>query len=170
MERETMRALLVEPDPTAAGLLEGLLADAPLFDYRVTRAASLAEALALLRRGPWGVVLLDLALPGGQGAALAQAVQGLAPDTPVVALTGRDDEDPAVAALRERAQDCLARDRLDRPGLLRALRRAVERHRAGQHFRQVQEALAGVDRTVARLQELAAGPPERGSAAHGPGA
>jgi CheY-like chemotaxis protein len=155
MEREIIQTLLVEPDPKAAALLEGLLSGAPLFAYQVTAAASLAEARERLRGQPWDVVLVDLALPNGQGAELVRAVKELAADAAVVALTARDDEELAVQALRERAQECLARDRLDGPGLLWAVRCALERGRAEMRFRRLQQTLAGVDRTVAKLQQLA---------------
>jgi two-component system response regulator PilR (NtrC family) len=163
MEREATRALLVVPDPKEARRLEGLLAGAPLFDYRVTAAASPDEARALLARGPWDVVLLDTAPPDGRGAELVRAVRELAPGAAVVALTAGEDEDAAALAPGERAEDCLARDGLDGPRLLRALRGAVERARAAARFRGIGQALASIDRTAAALQHLAGGqdPPPR---------
>jgi DNA-binding NtrC family response regulator len=155
MTREKLQTLLVEPDPAAARLLEGHLAGAPLFEYQVTTVASLAEAEASLRRESWDVVLLDLALPNGAGEELVRRLKELAPDATLLVLAGADDEELAVRALRERAQDCLVRGQLDGPQLLKALRRAIERNRAEIRFRCVQQTLARMDRTVAQLQRLA---------------
>ena len=67
-------------------------------------------------------------------AALTDALEQLrsmVAHVPVVVLAARDDEDLALDVIRGGAQDVLVRDRLDGPGLVRALGFAVERERAG---------------------------------------
>jgi len=82
---------------------------------------------------------------------------------PLVIVTATDDEELAVQAIRERAQDYLVKGQFDGPTLLRTVRRARERQKAEARFRPVQETLASVDRTVAQLQQLSQGtPPPRG--------
>lgn len=56
-----------------------------------------------------------------------QTIGAAAPRVPVVVLTGRYDEDLAVQALNEGAQDYLVKGQIDARGLRRALRYAMER-------------------------------------------
>ncbi len=73
-------------------------------------------------------MLLDLG-SRPQGRAIVQAARAAAPDMPMVVLTESEDELLAVEALREGVQDFLAKERLDRPTLVRVLRYSIERHR-----------------------------------------
>jgi response regulator RpfG family c-di-GMP phosphodiesterase len=52
-----------------------------------------------------------------------------APEIPIVILTGIEDENLGLEALKKGAQDYLVKDRVDAPLLMRAVRYAVERHR-----------------------------------------
>jgi diguanylate cyclase (GGDEF)-like protein len=94
----------------------------------------LEEALALLGRGESGagrafdLILLDLALPDGQGLDAFFQVYSQAPDVPIVVLNG-GDPNLALAVIREGAQDCLFWEEIDGPRLQRALLFASERQR-----------------------------------------
>src|SRR5439155_17601489 len=59
-----------------------------------------------------------------------------APGVPIVVLTGLDDETVAVEAVQEGAQDYLVKGQVDRNGLVRAIRYAIERKRAEGALRQ----------------------------------
>ena len=135
-------------------VLEGLLEAAPVTEYVVTTVGSLTEAREQLVQQTWEVVLLDLVLPNGEGIELVRRVKALAPDVPLVIVTATDDEELAVQAIRERAQDYLVKGQFDGPTLVRTLRRARERQKAEVRFRLVRETLAHVDRPVAQLQQL----------------
>ena len=65
--------------------------------YQVAAAAHGDDALELLRRQPYGVVLVDEQMPGRRGLELFDAIRELDPAVPVVMVT--KSEDPAV--LRE---------------------------------------------------------------------
>jgi DNA-binding response OmpR family regulator len=60
-------------------------------DYRVSTAASIAEALAVSSDDPPALALLDLTLPDGDGLSLVDPLR--AAGATVVALTGHDDAD-----------------------------------------------------------------------------
>ncbi len=76
------RLLLVEDSPDAAEALVLVLQD---YGYRVTHAATCAEALRVAAAQTFDVVLTDLGLPDGSGIEVGQA---LGPRWPVVALSG----------------------------------------------------------------------------------
>jgi diguanylate cyclase (GGDEF)-like protein len=56
-------------------------------------------------------------------------IRAAAPAVPLVVLTGRDDEELAVQAVREGAQDYLVKGQAEAALLSRALRHAMQRHR-----------------------------------------
>jgi signal transduction histidine kinase len=74
-------------------------------------------------------VLLDLGLPDANGIAALRELHTVAPRAPLLVLTGRDDEELALQALQEGAQDYLVKGQIDPPTLIRALRHAIERMR-----------------------------------------
>lgn len=126
------RVLLVEDDPADARQLEEKLAEAPLFAGRVDRVGTLEGALGRLRgeAGRPDAVLLDLHLPDSSGLDTLRSVVEAAPELPVVVLTGRDDREVALAALREQAADCLVKGEADPERLGWTLRCALERKHA----------------------------------------
>lgn len=63
-------------------------------------AANAAEALSLLVRESWDLVLLDINLPGRSGLELLEECRRLQPATPVLVLTAHSEEQFAVQAFR----------------------------------------------------------------------
>ncbi|MEO7398938.1 MAG: response regulator, partial [Ilumatobacteraceae bacterium] len=90
-------------------------------------AETLEKGLALVRRGGFDAVLLDLGLPDSQGLQTLRAVRQLDPDIPVVVLTGLEDEEAALQALRDGAQDYLVKGRFTGPVLVRVLNNSIAR-------------------------------------------
>jgi signal transduction histidine kinase len=119
---------------------------APRFELVQVDRLSLGEEH--LRSDDVGVVLLDLSLPDSQGLQTFVRVGERAPSTPVVVLSGLDDQDLAIRAVREGAQDYLVKGQVDGVTLTRALRYAIERKRAEQErtrlLREQDEAEAAI--------------------------
>src|SRR6202049_4420201 len=123
-----IRILLVGEAKDACRL-RGLLDTDNAGDLHVAHVADLELPAQRLSSDPADVLLLDLGSKQRQGRALVQAARAAAPDTPMVILAESEDELLAVEALRLGVQDFLAKERLDRPALVRALRYSIERHR-----------------------------------------
>jgi signal transduction histidine kinase len=77
--------LLAEDDPLVRRSMLLALTGA---GYRVEEAASGAEAMEVLRRGPVDLLVTDYAMPGMSGCALAQLARALHPGLPVILVTG----------------------------------------------------------------------------------
>ncbi len=121
--------LLIGHDPTLARLVAGLV-EASGTGRPLAWAPTVAAARPLLAAGA-RCVLLDLDLADHRGDDDLRALVALAPDTAVIALTGRDDDEARGArAVADGAQDFLERDRIDARLLDRSVRYAVERKRA----------------------------------------
>ncbi len=134
-ESSALRLLLVEDDDGDAFLVRELLLDAAS-DVELTRAGSLAEALALLP-GEVDCVLLDLGLPDATGLDALSSVLSHAPSIAVLVLTGLADEHRGTEAVAAGAQDYLVKGGIDGQLLTRAIRYAVERKRADESLRRL---------------------------------
>jgi PAS domain S-box-containing protein len=128
--------LVIEDNPGDARLVAEHLLDRLGKNCDVRRESSLADGLLALSRSPADIVLLDLGLPDCAGLETLQRFAAQAPDTPVVVLTGNDDDELALAALQVGAEDYLDKARIDGAGLLRTLRLAVQRRRLSRALRE----------------------------------
>jgi len=97
--------------------------------FQLTHVLSLGEALVLLAKGGIDIVLLDLGLPDGYGLDTVRRAHAVAPEIPLIVLTGLEDEALAAEALREGAQDYLIKGQIENRALPRALRHSIERQR-----------------------------------------
>ncbi len=119
--------LLLEDDPGDADLFR---LHVEVFEQSaevVAVAATLAEALAMIEAGPedFDVVVADLGLPDASGFEVVEALVEVLPDTPVLVLTGRNDD--GSPALDAGAQDYLVKQHLRGEQLERAVRYAISR-------------------------------------------
>jgi diguanylate cyclase (GGDEF)-like protein len=126
----TLRVLIVEDNVEYAELLEGLLAETWSARLVVEHVSRVSEARRVLNTGDFDCILLDLSLPDAQGLGSVGHVRQVAPELPIVVLTGFDDEATAVNAMKEGAQDYLVKARADGHTITRSIRYAVERKRS----------------------------------------
>lgn len=127
---KSMRVLLVEDNPGDVRLLREALRDARGGNVDLSHVLRLEEGLKQLATGEFDVVLLDLSLPDASGLETVSRTVTAAPQVPIVVLTGLNDEQVAVRALREGAQDYLVKGQGDGELVVRAMRYAIERKRA----------------------------------------
>ena len=134
MMNETV-VLLIEDNPAHSLLVMELVEGVektgrlvpPLAWESVT---TLKKGLARLAEGGVDLVLLDLGLPDSRGLDTFLKAFDQNPAVPYVIISGYDDEELAIQALREGAQDYLVKDELDGPMLLRTMLYAIERTQA----------------------------------------
>ena len=122
-----MNILLIDDDQVDAKEIQRMVNQSLGDSSEVTQVAGLSTGLGCLERGGVDLVLLDLGLPDSQGLETLEKVLAWAPDVPVVVLTGADDEEAALGAVRKGAQDYLIKGQVDGQLLVRSMRYAIER-------------------------------------------
>lgn len=127
MSGAEIRILLVEDNPGDARLLREVLRETPSLSFDLVHVERLADARASLESHAADVILLDLSLPDAHGLESVTRTLELAPDVPIVVLTGLDDEATALRAVQAGAQDYLVKGQVDGGTLARAIRYARER-------------------------------------------
>lgn len=130
--KSVVNILLVEDNPADTNMVrEALGADTNAL-FAITPVERLTEALALLEleKNRFNAVLLDLSLPDEDGIDSFLRIGAAAPDTPVIILTGLNDEELAMKAMHRGAQDYLIKGEQSMAILPHSIRYAIERQRA----------------------------------------
>jgi PleD family two-component response regulator len=120
--------LLVAKDLPFATIVRDALVAAER-PFQVEIAVSLSSALACLSRGEIDLVLADLELADIRGAAAVQFLKRAAPGVPIVALSGSDDLELALGAVRAGAEECVNKNAFSAQSLVWLIVLVLERHR-----------------------------------------
>jgi len=121
MSRITPKLLLIGKETACTQAL-------PAGAFEIVRADSLAVGLEQLNTHACDLVLLDLALPEGQGLSACSQVHAAAPQTPVVVLADAAGEEIAARTISLGAQDYLIKEQLTGKALEKAVRKTLDRH------------------------------------------
>jgi signal transduction histidine kinase len=130
VSKAALQVLLVEDNAGDARLLREMFSKERHGSFELTHLLRMSDALIHLAKSAVDVVLLDMGLPDGHGIETVRRTRAVAPEVPVIVLTGLDDEALAAEAMKEGAQDYLIKGQIESRALPRALRHAIERHRA----------------------------------------
>jgi DNA-binding response OmpR family regulator len=123
-----MRILLIEDDPMFGKALVCALKDAGMAPDWVRNGADGGIAL---KRGTYGLVLLDLGLPGRDGLDLLKECRAASDTTPLLIVTARERLDDRVNGLDLGADDYLTKP-FEIRELLARMRAVIRRHHTGQ--------------------------------------
>ncbi|NEO23296.1 ATP-binding protein [Moorena sp. SIO4A5] len=135
------RILLIEDDIQDIELIKALLKKAKHFPATLTHVETLEQGLECLKHGNIDIVLCDLFLPDQQGLETFCEIYAQFPEVPIIILSGLTDENLAIEALQEGAQDYLVKGQFDRNLLVRAMRYGIERQRLLLALKRQTEAL-----------------------------
>ncbi|MFZ3047201.1 MAG: PAS domain S-box protein, partial [Desulfatirhabdiaceae bacterium] len=137
MNNQTL--LLIEDNPGDARLIREMLRN--LDGYQITWVQTLGQALEELAQKRCHLILSDLGLPDSQGLETASALISNASDIPIIILTGQDDDQVALEAIRAGVQDYLVKNTLTPELLCRTIRYAMERKRFEKELRRRENLL-----------------------------
>ncbi|MGC1309111.1 MAG: ATP-binding protein [Phormidesmis sp.] len=150
MSNAPINVLLVEDNAADAYLICKFLMDET--NISVTHVERLDDAIASLAQTHFDAVLLDLSLPDSRASETVKGIYTADSELPIIVLTGLDDEEIAIAALHEGAQDYLVKGNFKKSDLIRAVRYAIERH---QTLDKLQHLNAELKRSNEELERFA---------------
>ena len=150
-----LRVLLIEDNPGDARLVHEFLREIP--GLEICHVDRLAAGLDHLKDHDVNVILLDLGLPDSKGLDTVRRVVAEAPGKPVIVLTGLNDEETGVEAVRAGAEDYLSKGELAGQILPRTIRYAIERSENQsqlRHLNQLLRSIRGVNQLIVREHDV----------------
>jgi PAS domain S-box-containing protein len=162
MADKQIHVLLIEDNPDDALLIKAMIQDKEHAgqlsrEVLLSTDACLTDGLERLQRETVDVVLLDLGLPESTGFDTLNRFRHAAPDIAVIVLTGYDDDEFALQAVRSGAEDYLVKSKLAADSLQRTIRYARERQlnrRALHESEQRYRLLAEMTRDIIILHDM----------------
>lgn len=150
--RSTVRILIVERNPADIHLITDDLIrekdDESVFDF--TSVNSLEEALQVLSKSLFDIVLLSLSLPDSRGLETFETLSVGAIDLPIVVLIDPKDHALGILAVRKGALDYLIKEETNGYLIRRTIRQAIERVKITRALRHSEARLERAQR-VARV-------------------
>ncbi len=125
--QKLFNVLLIEDNLGDAFLIQEQFKAARKFEYCLIHVEYLEQAIALLAKDSFDVILLDLFLPDSRGLETLKTLVPQAFEVPIVILTGINNEELAIQAVKQGAQDYLVKGQVMGEILVQALRYAIER-------------------------------------------
>lgn len=130
MENKPLHILIIEDNPADLRLAKELLLEQKSLFCELTSATSLTTAKHELKKKKFDVVLLDLFLPDSEGLNTFRAInQHILHQCPIIILSGSQDKELALTAVKEGAQEFLVKGTFDGKFLSRAIAHSLERQR-----------------------------------------
>ena len=121
------RILIIEDNFKDVRLIQEMLKEIPSFNFEFKHVERLDEGLECIKNDNFDVLLLDLNLPDSFGIETFIKSYKSAPHLPIVILSGAADEEAALDAVHEGAQDYLMKGEVDGKLLARSVFYAIER-------------------------------------------
>jgi PAS domain S-box-containing protein len=144
MTPTSIRILLIDDEESAFVMTRALLDQIPDPRMELDWASSFQDGLERVGEERHDVCLLDYFLGSETGLDLLRAARSQGVRTPIILLTGKGSREVDLEAMRAGAVDYLQKGMTDPEPMERALRYAVERHRAQEELRRSEERHRGM--------------------------
>ncbi len=132
--------LLIDDDALDRKLVKLALSDTGVqVKFKTDTAETLTAAGELMAKKSFDVVLLDLGLPDSSGIETVKRFRQINAEVPVVVLTGLEDEEGAIAAIKAGADDYVAKGKLLKDLIVRSIRYTIERKKTELKLRQAKQ-------------------------------
>lgn len=129
-EHQSLSILLIDGNQDKALLYQKLLNKSPYLPpiEKITYLSTLEEALCLLDKETFDLVIVDLFLSDSSGLETFLLLQKVISEIPIIVLTRSGDETLAFDAIGLGAEDYLLQNEMNLYTISRAIRNALERH------------------------------------------
>lgn len=150
-----IKILLIEDNPSDARLIDIYLKESFLNLYTLTNAPLLSKGIELMDRNKYDIVLLDLTLPDSNGLGTFKKIFEKHPGTPIVVLTGMNDESLGLVTVQLGAQEFLFKNDLDSKILKRSVNYSIERHLLVSKLKEYNNKLEFSEKRLKEAQQIA---------------
>ncbi|MFO7656531.1 MAG: response regulator [Bacteroidales bacterium] len=130
-----IKILLVEDEPADAFLIKEMLQGNKSPKFMIDSIERIEEFAGKLNEKQYNIILLDLALPDSSGFETFTSVNEMAPNIPIIVLTGLSDEELGNLAVQSGAQDYLVKGEVNEVLLKRSVMYAIERKKAQEEIK-----------------------------------
>ena len=150
-------------NPISILLIEDMLSDAELVKRMLRNnsilssiewAQSLNEAKDLIQQTQFDLILTDMGLPDADGIETIIKLREINDHLPIIALTGRDDDDIGLEAIRAGASDFIPKGTLDKIVISRAINYTIERFRLTETLREANGQLEKNNERLAQMYKM----------------
>lgn len=138
-KNSVIRVLLVEDSSFDVELINSVLSLTPNKKFLVVNVGTLSNAKEILDEQVFDIMLLDLFLPDSDGIDTIKNARKMAMDMPIVILSSTKDEDVAICAVKEGAQDFLVKGQTKLANLPRVISYALERAHIEKELKQAKK-------------------------------
>jgi signal transduction histidine kinase len=133
MADEVINVLLVEKDLSAGGFVRNTLSECSnSIRFCTETADNISDAIGLIEEKNFDIVLLGVELPDSSGPDFVREIRKLKPYMPIVLITNSGDEEAAVEAIKNGADDYLVKGKIFKDVLSRSIRYSIERKKERQ--------------------------------------
>lgn len=129
---ENIKILLIEDNPGDSFLVEEYLNELVNFSYKLKIVETLTEALIIIKKQFFDIILLDLELPDSNGVNTFVSVQNINPLIPIIILTGLNNKVVESYVLKKGAYDFLVKGQTE-DRLLECIRQCFIEHKKKQY-------------------------------------
>jgi len=136
-----VRVLLVEDNDHDAEIVQRMLGKYTALNFELERVLSTTECQGRLMDSTYDLVLLDYSLPGEDGVAFLQRVNGETVLPPVIMLTGWGDGRVAAEAMQNGAYDYFPKNSINSDILAHAIHKALVKYRSGDEEKRLRDQL-----------------------------
>ena len=147
-----IKILLFEDNPGDAGLIEEMVNDSANYSYELKIAETMEEGMDLLKVDSYNLILLDLGLPDSDGINTFLNVQRENSAVPIIILTGLNNDNIGVEAVKMGAQDYLTKGMVDPDLLERSIKYSIERNKVQLELQKYRDNLE--EKVEKRTEEL----------------
>ncbi|MBN2610479.1 MAG: hybrid sensor histidine kinase/response regulator [Bacteroidales bacterium] len=130
-----IQILLIEDEPADAFLIKEMLQGNKNTGFKIDCVERLDECNNKLKDNKYNIILVDLGLPDSRGFETFTVVNSMAPNIPIIVLTGLSDEELGNRAVQSGAQDYLVKGEVNEVLLKRSVLYAIERKKAQEEIK-----------------------------------
>ncbi|HHN63735.1 MAG TPA: diguanylate cyclase [Nitrospirae bacterium] len=154
MDERIIKVMLVEDDEDDYIITRDLLEEIKHVRYDLHWFNNYDDAMEEIEKGIYDVYIFDYRLGDRTGLDLLRYVNEKGIETPVIILTGQDDYETDVEAMRWGASDYLVKGRIEPPLLERSIRYAIERKKAELKIKRQKDEIARTNQELSTLYSI----------------